>query len=93
MHFLTIMMVKTVYFPFCLKNRQHITAYFKLTMLKSFFIFKKRRNIIMNKLSLSLVAIAMLTSAAVADISSKEFGGSASLFYGTNDANDGDFFN
>jgi len=47
----------------------------------------------MNKLSLSLVAIAMLTSAAVADISSKEFGGSASLFYGTNDANDGDFFN
>ncbi len=47
----------------------------------------------MNKLSLSLVAVAMMTSAAVADISSKEFGGSASLFYGTNDASDGDFFN
>ena len=47
----------------------------------------------MNKLSLSLVAVAMMTSAAVADISSKSFGGSASLFYGTNDANDGDFFN
>jgi len=47
----------------------------------------------MNKLSLSLVAVAMLTSAAVADISSKEFGGSASLFYGTNDADKGDFFN
>jgi hypothetical protein len=47
----------------------------------------------MNKLSLSLVAVAMLATAATADISSKNFGGSASLFYGTNDANDGDFFN
>jgi hypothetical protein len=47
----------------------------------------------MNKLSLSLVAIAMLSTAAVADISSKNFGGEAKLFYGTNDANDGDFFN
>ncbi len=67
-------------------------AYFELTMIKSHFIFKKRRNIIMNKLSLSLVTLSLLTSAAVADISSKSFGGSASLFYGTNDANDGDFF-
>jgi len=47
----------------------------------------------MNKLSLSLVAIAMMSSAAMADISSKSFDGSASLFYGTNDANDGDLFN
>jgi hypothetical protein len=46
----------------------------------------------MNKLSLSLVAIAMLSTAAVADISSKNFGGTASLFYDTTDANDGDFF-
>ncbi len=46
----------------------------------------------MNKLQLSLVAIAMITTAATADITSKNFGGSASLFYGTNDANDGDFF-
>ncbi len=46
----------------------------------------------MNKLSLSLVAIAMLSTAAVADISSKNFGGSASLFYGTTDAGDNDFF-
>ena len=47
----------------------------------------------MNKLSLSLVAIAMLSTVAVADISSKNFGGTASLFYGTNDAGDNDFFN
>ncbi len=46
----------------------------------------------MNKLSLSLVAVAMLTTAATADISSKSFDGSASLFYDTND-NGGDFFN
>jgi len=47
----------------------------------------------MKKLSLSLIAAAMMTSAAVADISIKNVGGEAKLFYGTNDANDGDFFN
>ncbi len=47
----------------------------------------------MKKLSLSLIAVAMMTSAAVADISIKNVGGEAKLFYGTNDANDGDFFN
>ncbi len=46
----------------------------------------------MNKLSLSLVAIAMLSTAAVADITSKNVGGSAKLFYDTLDANNGDFF-
>ncbi len=46
----------------------------------------------MNKLSLSLIAAAMLTSAAVADISIKNVGGEAKLFYGTTDAGDNDFF-
>ena len=47
----------------------------------------------MKKFTLSLVAIATITSAAVADISIRNVGGEAKLFYGTNDANDGDFFN
>jgi hypothetical protein len=47
----------------------------------------------MNKFTLSLVTVATLASAAVADISSKNFGGEAKLFYGTSDANDNDFFN
>ncbi len=46
----------------------------------------------MNKLQLSLVAIAMMTTAMSADITSKNFGGTASLFYGTSDAGDNDFF-
>ncbi len=46
----------------------------------------------MNKLSLSLIAAAILTSAAVADISIKNVGGEAKLFYGTTDAGDNDFF-
>ena len=47
----------------------------------------------MKKISLSIVALAMLSTAAMADISNKSFGGSASLFYGTNDAGNGDLFN
>ena len=47
----------------------------------------------MKKIALSLAAIALIATAAQADIKSKSFGGSASLFYGTNDANDGDLFN
>ena len=47
----------------------------------------------MKKFTLSIAAIAMISTAAVADISSKNFGGEAKLFYGTNDANDGDMFN
>jgi hypothetical protein len=47
----------------------------------------------MKIITLSLAAIALIASAAQADITSKSFGGSASLFYGTNDASDGDMFN
>ncbi len=47
----------------------------------------------MNKIALSLSAIALIATAAQADIKSKSFGGNASLFYGTNDANNGDLFN
>ena len=47
----------------------------------------------MKKIALSLAAIALIATAAQADIKSKSFGGSASLFYGTNDANNGDLFN
>jgi len=46
----------------------------------------------MKKFTLSLVAIATITSASVADISIRNVGGEAKLFYGTSDANDGDFF-
>ncbi len=46
----------------------------------------------MKKITMSLVAIALATTAAQADIKNESFGGSASLFYGTNDANDGDLF-
>jgi hypothetical protein len=47
----------------------------------------------MKKFTLSIAAIVLIATAAQADIKSKSFGGSASLFYGTNDANDGDLFN
>ncbi len=47
----------------------------------------------MKKFTLSLVTIAMIATTANADITNEKFGGSASLFYGTNDANDGDMFN
>jgi len=47
----------------------------------------------MKKITLSLAAIALIATAAQADIKSKSFGGNASLFYGTNDANNGDLFN
>ena len=47
----------------------------------------------MKKIALSLAAIALIATAVQADIKSKSFGGSASLFYGTNDANNGDLFN
>ncbi len=47
----------------------------------------------MKKISLSLAVIAMIATAANAEIKSESFGGSASLFYGTNDAGDGDMFN
>ena len=46
----------------------------------------------MKKITMSLVAIALATTAAQADIKNESFGGSASLFYGTNDANNGDLF-
>jgi len=46
----------------------------------------------MKKITMSLVAIALATTAAQAEIKNQNFGGSASLFYGTNDANDGDMF-
>ena len=46
----------------------------------------------MKKITLSLAAIALIATAAQADIKSKSFGGSASLFYGTSDANDNDLF-
>ncbi len=47
----------------------------------------------MKNLTLSLTAIALLSTAAVADMHLDKIGGEAKLFYGTNDANDGDFFN
>ena len=47
----------------------------------------------MKKISLSLAAIAMIATVAQAEIKSESFGGSASLFYGTNDAGNGDLFN
>ncbi len=47
----------------------------------------------MKKFTLSIVAIATIVTAVNADIKNKNFGGSASLFYGTNDASDGDLFN
>jgi hypothetical protein len=47
----------------------------------------------MKKISLSLAVIAMIATAANAEMKSESFGGSASLFYGTNDAGDGDMFN
>ncbi|MCH9814584.1 MAG: hypothetical protein K0U47_11660 [Epsilonproteobacteria bacterium] len=47
----------------------------------------------MRKIGLSLAVIAMITTAAQAEMKLAEFGGSASLFYGTNDAfGDGDLF-
>ncbi len=46
----------------------------------------------MKKITLSLTAIALIVTAAQADIQSKKFGGSASLYYGTNDAKNGDLF-
>jgi len=46
----------------------------------------------MRKITLSIAAIALIATAANADIKSKSFDGSASLFYGTNDAADGDMF-
>ncbi len=62
-------------------------------MVNFHFIFKKEEKYRMNKLQLSLIAVAMITTAATADISIKNVGGSAKLFYGTNDAGDNDFFN
>jgi hypothetical protein len=47
----------------------------------------------MNKFSLSLITIALVTASANADMKLKNFGGEAKLFYGTNDADDGDMFN
>lgn len=47
----------------------------------------------MKKISLSLAVIAMMATAAQAEIKSESFGGSASLFYGTNDAGNTDLFN
>jgi hypothetical protein len=47
----------------------------------------------MKKFTLSLAAITLIATAVQADIKSKNFGGNASLFYGTNDANNGDLFN
>jgi len=46
----------------------------------------------MNKLSFSLVAISLLGGSLMADISLKNIGGEAKLFYGTNDSGDNDFF-
>ena len=46
----------------------------------------------MKNITLSLAAIALIATAAQADITSKSFGGSASLFYGTNDAGNADLF-
>ena len=47
----------------------------------------------MKKITLSFAAIVLIATAAQADIKNKSFGGTASLFYGTNDANNGDLFN
>ncbi len=47
----------------------------------------------MKKITLSIAALAMLSTAATADIHLKNIGGEAKLFYGTNDANDADLFN
>ena len=47
----------------------------------------------MRKISLSLAVVAMIATVAQAEIKSESFGGSASLFYGTNDASNGDLFN
>ena len=47
----------------------------------------------MKKITMSLVAIALATTAAQADIKNESFGGSASLFYGTSDRNNADLFN
>lgn len=47
----------------------------------------------MKKITLSMAAIVLMVSAANADIKNESFGGSASLFYGTNDAANGDLFN
>ncbi len=47
----------------------------------------------MKKIGLSIITIAMISTVAYADIKNESFTGSASLFYGTNDANDGDLFN
>ena len=47
----------------------------------------------MKRITLSIAAIALIASAAQADIKSKSFGGSASLFYGTNDSGNADLFN
>jgi len=46
----------------------------------------------MNKLSFSLVAISLLGGSLMADISLRNVGGEAKLFYGTNDSGDNDFF-
>jgi hypothetical protein len=47
----------------------------------------------MKKITLSLAVIAMMATVAQAEIKNEKFSGSASLFYGTNDADDGDMFN
>ncbi len=47
----------------------------------------------MKKITLSLAVIAMMVTSANADMKNESFGGSASLFYGTNDADNGDLFN
>ncbi len=46
----------------------------------------------MRRVSLSLAAVAAVAVLAQADIKSESFDGSASLFYGTNDASNGDLF-
>jgi len=46
----------------------------------------------MKNITLSLAAIALIATAAQADIKSKSFGGNAKLFYGTNDAGTADLF-
>ena len=61
-------------------------------MLTSFCIFQNEE-LDMKKITLSLAVIAMMVTAANADIKNESFGGSGSLFYGTNDASDGDLFN
>ncbi len=61
-------------------------------MLTSYSIFKNEE-LDMKKITLSLAVIAMMATAANAEIKNESFGGSASLFYGTNNSNDGDLFN